>query len=66
MVEFEGSCNYNTILSAYANQVFGVTGATIEATCGLMAKESFDGKLSQANITAEELCASVYDEAKVV
>lgn len=63
-IEFEGSCNYENILEAYARQIFhGVTGAE---ACGaeFTAEADLNAKLALANTTIESLCQEIYDDAK--
>ena len=65
VIEFEGSCNYDTVLEAYADQVFNASGAT-GSTCALTAEQDLDAKLVAANLTLEDLCAQIYSAAEKV
>jgi hypothetical protein len=63
VIEFDGECDYDTVLTAYTHQVYsGVTGAT---TCTSTAKADLDAKLELAGITIEGLCHDIYGTAKV-
>mmetsp|Transcript_6360 Transcript_6360/g.13915 ORF Transcript_6360/g.13915 Transcript_6360/m.13915 type:complete len:982 (+) Transcript_6360:190-3135(+) len=59
-LEFEGSCTPETVLEAYADQVFHAAGGTAP-TCALSAEASFASKLAAAGLsTAQDLCDQVY------
>eukprot|EP00970_Alexandrium_tamarense_P013802 scaffold3687_cov303-Alexandrium_tamarense.AAC.1 len=58
-LEFEGSCNYETILSAYTDQVYNAAGA-LASGCSTSAKADFDAKLLDANMTVEDMCSQIY------
>ena len=64
VIEFDGACNYETVLQAYEHQVYsGVTGA---AACASTAKADLDSKLASTGVTIEGLCQEIYDSAEIV
>lgn len=65
-LEFEGTCDFSTILEEYTRQVFDATGNVDAAACGSMsAEDDLKAKLELAGTSAEELCSSALNDRDV-
>jgi len=63
-IEVTGTCDYDTILAAYEQQVFNPTGASSCAEGTATAKQEFDSLLTNLNQSIDILCKDLYDQAE--
>ena len=60
-LELTGKCDYTTILAAYEQQVFGVTGSNSCAEGTVTAEEELVNLLDKLNQNVDTLCKTMYD-----
>jgi len=63
-LEVTGKCDYATILAAYEQQVFDVTGANSCAEGTVTAEQELNGLLTTLNQDVETICKDLYDNMK--